>query len=78
MTAADMLNDRVMPWDEEQAIPLLRILTDRGSEHCGNRETHEYALYLDLEHIEHTRTQTRRSQTHGICERFHRTMQKEF
>lgn len=78
ITAADMLNDRVIPWYEEQAIPLLRILTDRGSEYCGNRETHEYALYLDLENIEHTRTQTRSPQTNGICERFHRTIQNEF
>ena len=54
--AADMLNDRVLPFYEAQGIPLLRILTDRGSEYCGNREHHEYALYLDLENIEHTRT----------------------
>ena len=50
--AADMLNDRVLPLFEEHEVPLLRILTDRGSEYCGNRETHEYALYLDLENIE--------------------------
>jgi len=47
ITAADMLNDRVLPWFEQQGVALLRILTDRGSEFCGNREHHEYALYLD-------------------------------
>ena len=78
ITAADMLNDRVVPWYEEQGIPLLRILTDRGSEYCGNREHHEYALYLDLEDIDHTRTQTKSPQTNGICERFHQTIQNEF
>ena len=78
ITAADMLNDPVLPWYEEQGIPLLRILTDRGSEYCGNREHHEYALYLDLEDIEHTRTKTRSPQTNGICERFHQTIQNEF
>ena len=78
LTAADMLNDRVMPFFEEQGVPLLRILTDRGSEYCGNRESHEYALYLDLENIEHTRTKTRSPQTNGICERFHQTIQNEF
>src|SRR4051794_908620 len=31
LTAADMLNDRVLPFFEEQGVPLLRILTDRGS-----------------------------------------------
>ena len=73
-----MLNDRVLPFFEEHGVPLLRILTDRGSEYCGNRETHEFALYLDLENIEHTRTKTRSPQTNGICERFHQTIQNEF
>ena len=44
ITAADMINDRVLPFYEEQGIPLLRILTDRGSEYCGNREHHDYEL----------------------------------
>jgi hypothetical protein len=39
LTAADMLNDRVLPFFEEQGVALLRILTDRGSEYCGNRES---------------------------------------
>jgi transposase InsO family protein len=78
ITAADMLNDRVLPFFEEHDVPLLRILTDRGSEYCGNRETHEYVLYLDLEDIEHTRTKTKSPQTNGICERFHQTIQNEF
>jgi len=78
LTAADMLNDRVLPFFDEQGVPLLRILTDRGSEYCGNRETHEYELYLDLENIEHTRTKSKSPQTNGICERFHQTIQNEF
>lgn len=78
ITAADLLNDRVLPWYEEQGVPLLRILTDRGSEYCGNREHHEYELYLDLEGIDHTRTRTKSPQTNGICERFHQTIQNEF
>jgi transposase InsO family protein len=78
ITAADMLNDRVLPFFEEHGVPLLRVLTDRGSEYCGNRESHEYALYLDLENIEHTRTKTKSPQTNGICERFHQTIQNEF
>jgi transposase InsO family protein len=78
ITAADMINDRVLPFYEEHGIPLLRILTDRGSEYCGNREHHEYELYLDLENIEHTRTKVKSPQTNGICERFHQTLQNEF
>jgi len=59
MCAADMLNDTVIPFFDKQGLPLLRILTDRGSEYCGNREHHEYALYLDLENIEHSKTKAR-------------------
>jgi len=56
LVAADMLNDRVLPLYEEHGLPLLRVLTDRGSEYCGNLETHEYELYLALENIDHTKT----------------------
>lgn len=78
ITAADLLNDRVVPFFEEQEIPLLRILTDRGTEYCGKREYHEYELYLTIESIEHTKTKVRSPQSNGICERLHRTMQDEF
>ncbi len=78
LVAADVLNDRVVPWFEEQDIRLLRILTDRGTEYCGNREHHEYQLYLAIEDIDHSRTKARRPQTNGICERLHKTMQDEF
>lgn len=78
ITAADLLNDRVLPFFEEQQIPLLRILTDRGTEYKGKREHHEYELYLDIEGIEHSKIQVRSPQSNGICERLHRTMQEEF
>ena len=78
LTAADMLNDRVIPFFEEQEIPLLRGLTDRGTEYCGVREHHEYELYLTVENIEHTRTRAKSPQTNGICERFHKTILEEF
>jgi len=78
LVAADLLNDRVLPFFEEQNVPLLRILTDRGTEYCGNRESHEYQLYLAVENIDHSRTKAKSPQTNGICERFHRTMQEEF
>lgn len=78
LTAADMLNDRVVPFFEEQEIPLLRVLTDRGTEYCGNREHHEYQLYLALEDIDHSKTRAKRPQSNGICERFHKTMLQEF
>lgn len=78
ITAAELLNDRVVPFFDAQDIPLSRILTDRGTEYCGNPEHHEYELYLAVEDIDHTRTKTKSPQTNGIVERFHRTVPEEF
>lgn len=78
LVAADTLNDRVIPFYEQYQIPLLRIITDRGTEYCGAREHHEFQLYLAIENIDHSKTKARHPQTNGICERFHRTMQEEF
>jgi transposase InsO family protein len=78
LVAADLLNDRVLPFYEEEGVRLLRVLTDRGTEYCGSVEHHEYELYLALEDIDHTKTKARHPQTNGICERFHRTIQEEF
>jgi transposase InsO family protein len=78
ITAADLLNDRVMPSFEEHGIPLMRILTDRGTEFCGRPERHEYELYLAVEDVDHTRTRTKSPQTNGICERFQKTVLHEF
>lgn len=78
LVAADMLNDKVLPFYQDQQIDLLRIMTDRGTEYCGAREHHEYQLYLSIEDIDHTKTKAKSPQTNGICERLHRTMQEEF
>jgi transposase InsO family protein len=78
LVAADILNDKVIPWFEEQDVRVLRVLTDRGTEYCGNREHHEYELYLAIEDIDHSRTKAKHPQTNGICERFHQTIQNEF
>ena len=69
---------RVLPFFEEYDVKLLRVLTDRGSEFCGNPERHEYELYLAVEDIDHSRTKTKSPQTNGICERFHKTVLNEF
>ena len=78
LTAADLLNDRVIPFYEEHAIPLQRVLTDRGTEYCGTHDRHEYELYLAVEDIDHTPTKAKSPQTNGIVERFHKTMLDEF
>ncbi len=49
ITAAELLNDRVLPFFDGYGIPLSRVLTDRGTEYCGSPERHEYELYLAVE-----------------------------
>ena len=78
ITAADLLNDQVLPLFSQYELPLLRMLTDRGTEYCGSVEKHDYQLYLAINGIDHTRTKALSPQTNGICERFHRTILNEF
>ncbi len=78
VTAADLLNDRVLPFFEDQNVPALRILTDRGTEYCGLPERHPYEVFLQYHEIEHTKTRARRPQSNGICESFHKTILNEF
>lgn len=78
LVAADLLNSEVVPFFEENDIPLMRVLTDRGTEYCGNREHHEYQLYLTLEDIDHSREKVKSPQANGICERFHKSVLDEF
>ena len=78
LTAADLLNDRVVPFYDQHEVKLCRVLTDRGTEYCGNPEHHEYELYLAVEDVDHSRTKTKNPQTNGIAERFHKTVLDEF
>jgi transposase InsO family protein len=75
---SDILNDRVLPFFEQQELPILRILTDRGTEYCGRVDHHDYQLYLAINDIDHTKTKAMSPQTNGICERFHKTILNEF
>ncbi|MBO1256996.1 IS481 family transposase [Alteromonas sp. 5E99-2] len=78
ITAADMLNDKVLPYFEQHDLPILRILTDRGTEYCGRVDHHDYQLYLAINDIDHTKTKAMSPQTNSICERFHKTILNEF
>jgi transposase InsO family protein len=69
ITAADALNDRVLPFFESYGMGVLRILTDRGTEYCGQVDQHDFQLFLGLNDIDHTKTKAKSPQTNGICER---------
>ena len=78
ITAADMLNDRVLPFYDEHGLPALRIMTNRGTEYCGHVDKHDFQLFLAINDIDHTKTKVKSPQTNGICERFHKTILQEF
>ncbi len=78
MTAADLLNDKLLPFFDEQSMKVLRILSDNGPEYCGQPETHHNQLFLHLNGIEHTRIRVRHPQTNGAVERLNQTIQEEF
>jgi hypothetical protein len=82
LAAAAALAGRVIPFLDEQEIPLCRVLTAKssswGTESCGNPEHPEYELSLAVENSDHSRTKTKSAQTNRICERFHETILEEF
>jgi transposase InsO family protein len=78
LTAADILNDRVLPFYQEQQIKVQHILTDNGTEYCGRWREHYYQLLLALHDIKHRRTKTACPRTNGFVERFNRTVLDEF
>jgi transposase InsO family protein len=78
INSADLLNDRVFPFFDRYAFPLLRILTDRGTEFCGKPVSHDYELFLAINDIDHSKTKVKNPQSNGICERFHKTILDEF
>lgn len=59
ITAADLLDDRVIPFFHSREVKLCRVWPDRGTEYCGNPEHHEYELYLAVEDVDHSRTKTK-------------------
>ena len=78
ITAADFLNDKVLPFFDQEMVRLLRVLTDRGTEYSGKMEQHPYQLFLHLNDIEHSRTKAYHPQTNGCTERLNQIIQDEF
>jgi transposase InsO family protein len=75
--AVSILHNDVLPQYQEWNIDVSAVLTDNGREYCGT-PSHHYELYLELNDIEHRKTQVRRPQTNGFVERFNRTVLDEF
>lgn len=60
LIVSDESAELVVPFGDEHDIRLCRVLTDRGTESCGNPERHEYELYLAVEDVDHSRARHRR------------------
>ena len=78
ITAADLLNDRVLPFHEEHDLPMLRIKTDQGTDYCSRVDRHDFQLFLAINDIDHTKTKVKSPQTDGMCERFHKTILQDY
>ena len=77
ITAAEVLNDRVVPFYDEHDIRLSRVLTDRGTEFCGTKVMNTSSISRSKTSI----TAAPRPRAHKrteFCERFHRTVLDEF
>ncbi len=75
--ALAVVHNDVLPFYQDKGLQVEAILTDNGREFCG-KDDHPYELYLELNDIEHRKTQVRRPQTNGFVERFNRTVLDEF
>ena len=64
--AANMLNVRVVPFFVHHDLKLMRMLADRETEYCGNRETHEYEPYLAIEDIDHAKIKGKSLQANDL------------
>ena len=78
LVAADFMNDKVLPFFDEQGMVVLRVLTDRGTEYNGLADNHPYELFLHLNGIDHSTTKVRHPQTNGCVERLNQIIQDEF
>lgn len=78
ITAADALNDRVLPFFSKEGITINAMLTDNGKEYKGKAGEHPYELFLALSDIEHRFTKVGTPRTNGFVERFNRTVLDEF
>jgi transposase InsO family protein len=77
VTAVHILNEDVLPFFEIYQAKVKTVLSDNGREFCGRMDAHPYELFLQLEGIQHRKTQVRRPQSNGFVERFHKTILDE-
>lgn len=65
ITAAELLYDRVLPFNEALGVSVGAVLTDDVRETCGLPGKHPNELLLAILGIEHRTTKIRSPRTHG-------------
>jgi hypothetical protein len=78
LTAAELLNEQVVPVFEVHEVPLSRVLPDRGTEYGGSPDPPESERYWAVENLAHSRPKVKSPQPKGIVERFPKTLLTEF
>jgi hypothetical protein len=66
IAAVQVTDNDVLPTFEAAGAKVEVVLSDNGREFCGRPDQHPYALFLQLEGIEHRTTRVKRPQSNGI------------
>lgn len=78
-TAADLLQDRVFPFYQQQGLKVERLLTDNGKEYGGRQAQHLFKTTLILAGIEHIRCESLpAAEDNPFCVQFHRILAGDF
>jgi transposase InsO family protein len=76
--AIDLLEERVIPFYQEEGIVLQRILTDRDAIYCNTKKNPVLDTFLEKNRIVHAYTDRWQLKTNGICLRFQKIVHDDF
>lgn len=66
MTAADVLNERVLPFYDEHDVEVEHLLTDNAREYCGRPVGHPFELCLAIQQFQNRRTDIGSPESNGF------------
>jgi Integrase core domain len=78
MNAADILQDRVLPFYERYSVTIGRVCTRSTREYCGLAPIHPFETLLATSHIAHSSLHPACGMHNQPCEDFYHTLRKEF
>ncbi|HYX38111.1 MAG TPA: hypothetical protein VE954_33850 [Oligoflexus sp.] len=78
LSAADLLNDRVLPYFDQCGLQVQRIITDFSTEFSGVNKSHPYQVFLHINEIAHVPTSLGQAEAFGMIRQFNHMLQKTF